>query len=402
MLLRTSPSVKIKNNETNRPIGLHPAGKDLLDCYGHCRRRGVWPGRLNMPKVSRESRGAGFASLLLLVILAGLNTISTPNTKSSFTASDVFIFLGVLFLGTPAAILIGVADSFVSSRRTSKRRANWIAAPAMMAVTVFIAGNAFYLVLARYAQVSQQPLGATQIRAGSLARRVGVAGDTPVLHQRFHNFNDLCAEEATADSEVLARRLSVDLVVVSGIGNRDGGHLLGRVAAGMDLRTAERADHRRYFLDLQDLDDFKLVNDTFGHKVGDRMLREVAGLVHAQLREYDFLARYAGDEFVAIVPDTAAEQVEELRERIERVVPGFSIDVRAQGCARVGISVGSAVFGVDGETLDHLLVAADQAMYRAKSTHKTSLFRAANLETSVPKAAAERPGEGPLVTIAIN
>ena len=153
---------------------------------------------------------------------------------------------------------------------------------------------------------------------------------------------------------------------------------------------------------MLDLDDFKLVNDTFGHKVGDRMLREVAGLVHAQLREYDFLARYAGDEFVAIVPDTAVEQVEELRERIERAVSGFSIDVRAQGRARVGISAGSAVYGVDGETLDQLLVAADQAMYRAKSTHKTSLIRAANLESRPSKAAPEHSGNGPLATTSIN
>ncbi len=153
---------------------------------------------------------------------------------------------------------------------------------------------------------------------------------------------------------------------------------------------------------MLDLDDFKLVNDTFGHKVGDRMLREVATLVHAQLREYDFLARYAGDEFVAIVPDTAVGQVEELRERIEKTVSGFSIDVRAQGRARVGISVGSAVYGVDGETLDQLLVAADQAMYRAKSTHKSSLFRATNLETSSPKAAPEQPGNSPMVTRAVN
>jgi diguanylate cyclase (GGDEF)-like protein/putative nucleotidyltransferase with HDIG domain len=153
---------------------------------------------------------------------------------------------------------------------------------------------------------------------------------------------------------------------------------------------------------MLDLDDFKLVNDTFGHKVGDRMLREVAGLVHAQLREYDFLARYAGDEFVAIVPDTAVEQVEELRERIERAVSGFSIDVRAQGRARVGISAGSAVYGVDGETLDQLLVAADQAMYRAKSTHKTSLVRAANLESRSSKAATEHSGKSPLATTAIN
>ncbi len=111
---------------------------------------------------------AGFAGLLALVILAGANPLRIPNTKSSFTTGDVFIFAGVLFLGIPAAILIGVVDSFVSSRRTSKRMASWIAAPAMMAVTVFITGNAFYIALARYAHVSQQPLGATHMRLDHL------------------------------------------------------------------------------------------------------------------------------------------------------------------------------------------------------------------------------------------
>jgi diguanylate cyclase (GGDEF)-like protein/putative nucleotidyltransferase with HDIG domain len=167
-----------------------------------------------------------------------------------------------------------------------------------------------------------------------------------------------------------------------------------------EVSRARRTGHPFQVIML-DLDDFKLVNDTFGHKLGDRMLREVAGLVQAQLREYDFLARYAGDEFVAIVNDATVQQVEELRERIEKIVSGFSIDVRGQGRARVGISVGSSVFGVDGETLDQLLVAADQAMYRAKSTHKTSVFRAARKQSISPKAAAEH-SDGSLVTTAIN
>jgi diguanylate cyclase (GGDEF)-like protein/putative nucleotidyltransferase with HDIG domain len=162
-----------------------------------------------------------------------------------------------------------------------------------------------------------------------------------------------------------------------------------------------RRTGRPFQVIMLDLDDFKLVNDTFGHKLGDRMLREVACLVNAQLREYDFLARYAGDEFVAIVNDATVAQVEELRERIEKAVSAFYIDVRAQGSARVGISVGSAVFGVDGETLDQLLVAADQAMYRAKSTHKTDLFRAGNKQSSSSTPATEHP-DGPLVTTAIN
>src|SRR6266404_5836063 len=107
---------------------------------------------------------AEFAGFLGLVIFAGSNPIRIPNTKSSFTAGDVFTFLSVLFLGVPSAILVGVADAFVSSRRTSKRLASWIAAPSMMAVTVFIAGHAFYFTLRRFAQVFQEPLGAGAMR----------------------------------------------------------------------------------------------------------------------------------------------------------------------------------------------------------------------------------------------
>ena len=90
------------------------------------------------------------AGLLGLVVLAGANPIRIPGTSSSFTAGDVVTFLTVLFLGVPSAILVGAADSFVSSRRTSKRMASWIAAPAMMAATVFVSGEAFYFSIARF------------------------------------------------------------------------------------------------------------------------------------------------------------------------------------------------------------------------------------------------------------
>ena len=131
-----------------------------------------------------------------------------------------------------------------------------------------------------------------------------------------------------------------------------------------------RRSGRPFQVVMLDLDDFKIVNDTFGHKIGDKMLREMGRIIQAQLREYDFLARYAGDEFVAIVQELVGNQVEDLRQRIEKAVKEFSLHVRGHGQARVGISVGTATFGVDGETLDQLLVAADQAMYRDKSAHK--------------------------------
>jgi diguanylate cyclase (GGDEF)-like protein/putative nucleotidyltransferase with HDIG domain len=131
-----------------------------------------------------------------------------------------------------------------------------------------------------------------------------------------------------------------------------------------------RRNSRSFQVVMLDLDDFKIVNDTFGHKVGDKMLREMGRIIQGQLREYDFLARYAGDEFVAIVQELAGNQVEDLRSRIETAVKEFSLHVRGVGQARVGISVGTATYGIEGETLDQLLVAADQAMYRAKSGHK--------------------------------
>ena len=136
-----------------------------------------------------------------------------------------------------------------------------------------------------------------------------------------------------------------------------------------ELSRARRMG-RSFQVVMLDLDDFKIVNDSFGHKVGDKMLREMGRIIQAQLREYDFLSRYAGDEFVAIVQELVGTQVDDLRHRIETAVGEFSLCVRGGGKAQVGISVGTSTFGVDGETLDQLLVAADQAMYRAKSGHK--------------------------------
>ncbi|MGH9958969.1 MAG: diguanylate cyclase [Pyrinomonadaceae bacterium] len=131
-----------------------------------------------------------------------------------------------------------------------------------------------------------------------------------------------------------------------------------------------RRTGRSFQVMMLDLDDFKIVNDTFGHKVGDKMLRAIAPGIGGQLREYDFLARYAGDEFVAVVQELVGSQVEELQSRIENAISQFSLHVRGDKRARVGISIGTATYGVDGETLDQLLVAADQAMYRVKSSRK--------------------------------
>jgi diguanylate cyclase (GGDEF)-like protein/putative nucleotidyltransferase with HDIG domain len=168
------------------------------------------------------------------------------------------------------------------------------------------------------------------------------------------------------------------------------------------LRFDEEASRARrmgrsFQVMMLDLDDFKIVNDSFGHKVGDKMLREVALIIQGQLREYDFLARYAGDEFVAVVQELVGSQVDELRARIEQAVAKFSLHVRGDKRAHVGISIGTATYNTDGETLDQLLVAADQAMYRVKSSHRLAKLQPPAGDQNIP--AVEKGG---LSTISVN
>ncbi|MDQ3653445.1 MAG: diguanylate cyclase [Acidobacteriota bacterium] len=146
-------------------------------------------------------------------------------------------------------------------------------------------------------------------------------------------------------------------------------------ARAMPMRFEQEASRARrtgrpFQVVMIDLDNFKQVNDTFGHNIGDQVLREAARILQSQLRDYDFLARYAGDEFVAIVQDLNPTQVEELHERIEKTIKELSVKVPSGGDARVGISIGAATYGAQGETLDQLLIAADEAMYCVKFDHK--------------------------------
>jgi diguanylate cyclase (GGDEF)-like protein/putative nucleotidyltransferase with HDIG domain len=154
-----------------------------------------------------------------------------------------------------------------------------------------------------------------------------------------------------------------------------------------EAARARRTD-RSFQVMMLDLDEFKNVNDTYGHKVGDKVLREVAQLIQGQLREYDFLARNGGDEFVALVQEVVGAQVEDLCMRIESAVSKFSLAVGKNRSARVGISIGTATFGVHGETLDQLVVAADNEMYRMKSSHRSTRIEdepmSADLQNSPP------------------
>jgi diguanylate cyclase (GGDEF)-like protein/PAS domain S-box-containing protein len=125
-----------------------------------------------------------------------------------------------------------------------------------------------------------------------------------------------------------------------------------------------------------DIDDFKQINDTFGHSVGDQVLKRLTQVVRAKLRAADAIGRYGGDEFVIVCPHTRAQEALPLAERIHASIASVSIETD-NGPLTIGISIGIAQAIHNGvpcsgetDTLEHLLRRADKALYAAKQTGK--------------------------------
>jgi diguanylate cyclase (GGDEF)-like protein/putative nucleotidyltransferase with HDIG domain len=119
-----------------------------------------------------------------------------------------------------------------------------------------------------------------------------------------------------------------------------------------------------------DLDNFKQINDTHGHAIGDRLLASVAAIIKKQFRQMDILARYAGDEFVAIMPMASRDVAEMVAERIRSAVESHEFTIRTGRTTRIGISLGIACFPNDGETSESLLSQAGQNMQQDKHVRK--------------------------------
>ena len=122
---------------------------------------------------------------------------------------------------------------------------------------------------------------------------------------------------------------------------------------------------RGFCLLMMDLDGLKTVNDRFGHFHGDRALRTVGETIRARVRRIDTAARYGGDEFVVVLPETEPSGAFVLAEKIrlgvgERALKVDGLDVRTS------LSIGVVVYPRDGRTVDELMIAADTTMYRSK------------------------------------
>ena len=145
-----------------------------------------------------------------------------------------------------------------------------------------------------------------------------------------------------------------------------------RLGQAINLARRERQTLALFYLDL---DKFKAVNDTLGHSAGDELLKGVAGRIQRQLRESDTVARIGGDEFIVILPKIEnREDVATVAQKlIDALSAPFLLGPR-KAEARIGASIGIAIFPADGQDVEALMQAADAAMYNAKVVRNAFRF----------------------------
>jgi diguanylate cyclase (GGDEF)-like protein len=176
-------------------------------------------------------------------------------------------------------------------------------------------------------------------------------------------FTDITARAAA--EEMLGLAASHDQL--TGLANRNG--LDNRLDAA--LATARRGGGELALLCL-DLDRFKAVNDTFGHEAGDHLLIQVAARMHEIARSTDVIARLGGDEFAIVLPGANLAGAELVSRRL---LDSIGLPYLLNGAvARIGVSIGIAIYPADGATAEQLMRNADTALYKAKALGRNIWF----------------------------
>lgn len=145
------------------------------------------------------------------------------------------------------------------------------------------------------------------------------------------------------------------------------------VAANRLFGQAARYDRPVSVL-MIDSDNLKRVNDAHGHDAGNRLLRQVASAIRAELRASDVPARYGGDEFIVLLPETPAQGALDVAERIRTAISRSALALEGESID-CSVSVGVACFPQDGRTLDALAARADRALYQAKQRGRNCVVR---------------------------
>jgi diguanylate cyclase (GGDEF)-like protein len=230
--------------------------------------------------------------------------------------------------------------------------------------------------------------GARRLAAGESGVRVGVRSARGEVQALASSFNDMASQLETQRRALEER--NVELLraneVLEQLSITDGlTHLHNhRHFHDQFAREVKRADRsgQPLCLMLIDIDDFKVLNDNYGHAAGDMVLAVTAQLMNSQVRESDYLARYGGEEFAMLLPQTQLEGAVALAEKIRSVLSEHHFSIPESGeNGRVTVSIGVAEHATTAaETFD----AADRALYEAKGAGKDCVIVAPVLDRPSP------------------
>jgi diguanylate cyclase (GGDEF)-like protein len=196
-------------------------------------------------------------------------------------------------------------------------------------------------------------------RLSHAAARIGDGDlESPIEIQRSDDLG------ALADNfRLMQRKLRTDKL--TGLANRE----------AVVQRLEARIRHQRRYVEAPalavlfvDIDDFKAINDRYGHDTGDRVLAELGARLVKGVRDTDLVARYAGDEFIVLLDGVvSADAADEVRQHLEHALRAPVAGLPGGEGATVGGSIGLAMYPRDGQEAHSVIAAADQDMYRRKA-----------------------------------
>jgi diguanylate cyclase len=243
----------------------------------------------------------------------------------------------------------------------------------------------------------------TQLQAmGRVADQAGAGADPQFLIERLVNeLSNAATRAKKLESQFVQTSGELDKIraslntaeeraktdILTGLPNRRALEEFFRTA-----QIAAMEDGRPMSVMLIDIDHFKKFNDTFGHGVGDQVLRLVANVLRERVREYDLPARYGGEEFIAVLPGADLTTGEAIAERIRLAICECHIKRRSTGDLLPGITVSIGVGEFrPGESMADLIERCDRALYRAKGSGRNQVLTEIEVLTELVADSVDDP-----------